>query len=201
VVKIPAKLNRHGNQVDKENPMTQCARKSLVWVAALSLLALLLTACASGVDKNLEKAASEVCNGGSLPNAVVYTPGKGDHPLVVYQLDWNQSIPVDDYPQNWLPKSENELQLVACVIDEWKTVEICRYHNTSNTIEIQQNHKIISVIAAKTGEKLAELEVWGSSYSPCPLKVYKNDFSSRKIFITDASKKILDQVKAWLNNE
>jgi hypothetical protein len=181
--------------------VTHRARKSLVWLAAFSLLALLLAACESGVDKNLEKAAAEVCNGGSLPNAVGYAPGKGEHPLVVYQLDSKQSIPVDDYPQNILPKRVNDLQLVACVVDEWKTVETCKYHNTSNTIEIQQNHKIISVIAAKTGEKLAALEVWGGSYSPCPLKVYKNDFSSHKIFMTDSSEKILDQVKAWLDKE
>lgn len=114
----------------------------------------------------VEKAAISVCNGKSVPNTALYSTSNETHPIYILRLKRSQ-INRGDYPSGWLPKTVGELQLVACIDDEHKKIETCKYQALSK--DRIQDYMQVKVIAAQTGQEVSSFQLDGQEPRACEL--------------------------------
>ncbi len=124
-----------------------------------------------------QAAVASACYGSSIPSAATYSGGAGPHPILLVSTEgevylrnragetglWNS-----DLPASWLPSEVSAVELVACLGPEAEQpVERCSYIGGPPIIRYQ--HEIaIRVVAARTGEVVAQDTLRGSYPSDCP---------------------------------
>jgi len=104
------------------------------------------------------------CEGESAEDTADYTPGDGIAPTVILAFrgsdahgEWQASV--NQMPEEWLPESREETQLVACVKSEKDVVQRCSYRTRDGgfkSVEHVQYHQITTLYEASTRKVLLE---------------------------------------------
>ena len=109
-----------------------------------------------------------------FPTAAAHTGG-GPHPMRVFQrangtvqtklVDADLRQPV---PEQWRPRDPRQVQLVACLDEpaDGPVVGECRF--TARTIPLHRGLYQVTVYEARTGVRVAEAELTGSTEQRCP---------------------------------
>ena len=143
--------------------------------SALIVISSLFIAFAGRANHSVDEAANKVCNGSFLLEATLYNDDATAHPIVLFYTRSERGWKSADYPQNWLPKSVNEIQLVACIDDDWRTIETCYYRNDIKTyagnefetLYRKQLYRNVRVVEAVTGKTLDIFTQTGSVPPKC----------------------------------
>jgi hypothetical protein len=114
----------------------------------------------------LEKDASVICNSAGNPNASMYSTSKGIHPIMIIYTSNGRGLQSKDYPANWIPKKMADLQLVACLEDNWITVESCPYIGNNTILRLQETMKI-TVYNAQSRQIIDKFELTGGTPGAC----------------------------------
>jgi hypothetical protein len=109
----------------------------------------------------------KVCGGEGNEGAAIYNNSSGIHKVVPSEQFgdlWLYTM----MPYDWLPATLEETELVICVSPE-KTVLIqdCQYIPMGDYARYQ-NERDISLRAARTGEVIAQIKIYGSNPPECP---------------------------------
>jgi hypothetical protein len=118
------------------------------------------------LDGQVIDVAAQVCERIPIPDAGEYIPGPGNHPFVVITKS-GLSVNSHYYPENWIPSSVGELQVVACVEDEnWQLIQTCKYINGPNILRYQSNANVV-IIEARTGNTVEQFTLKGDPPRQC----------------------------------
>jgi hypothetical protein len=123
----------------------------------------------------VDEAANKICSGSFILEATPYDDDTTTHPIVLFYTRSERGWKPAEYPQNWLPKSVKEIQLVACIDDDWRIIETCYYRNeiktyTGNEFETlyrKQLYRTVRVVEAITGKNLDTSTQTGSLPPEC----------------------------------
>jgi hypothetical protein len=95
--------------------------------------------------------------GAGVAEAAAYTQTSGMHPIVFARRSINWT-PDFDYHNPWNPSKLAEAQLVACIVQEGKTLEKCNYTlsgGKSGTVVRIQIQTVVTLREAQTGKVVA----------------------------------------------
>jgi hypothetical protein len=143
-------------------------RGALFVIELISVVAMVIFLIIQGRQGNrVQNAAQKVCAGTGLSTAAPYNPTvTGLHPIVLYYPFNGNSPKEEEYPNGWLPKEETNLQLVACLNEEWLTLQTCQY--SDNTSAIRQQHQVtIEVHSTQTAELVKTMVLKGGQPPAC----------------------------------
>jgi hypothetical protein len=106
-----------------------------------------------------DKLFAPACKGQPVKGVSDYQPLHGSHPIVILQNDRSSLRRI---PDEWMPKSLEEIELVACVGKEEKVLmETCHYES-GGKVKRYQYQVTIQLVAASTGQVLKNIKVQGS---------------------------------------
>lgn len=106
--------------------------------------------------------AMDVCSGKARSDMAAYTAGPGMHPVVVVFQQAGTNASSREYPQGWQAPSVGEIQLVACVNEEYIDFHTCNYDG-NNTLLIQQHQQTVTLYAAQTGKQVHQFTLYGEA--------------------------------------
>ncbi len=123
----------------------------------------------------VDEAANKICSGSFIFEATLYNDDTTTHPIVLFYTRSERGWKSAEYPQNWLPKSVKEIQLVACIDDNWRIIETCYYRNEIKTyagneletIYRKQLYRTVRVVEAVTGKTLDTFTQTGGIPKKC----------------------------------
>jgi hypothetical protein len=147
------------------------------------------------LDSATGKAARNVCNGIQVAEASEYSTQGGIHPVAILYESTGRSLNTGDYPDGWLPETVNDLQLVACIDDDWQTIETCRYEG--NNVILRERHRVnIRVLSASSLEEIDQFLFTGGSPSKCDFSEAFDGSGNTKTFKGDEVpvQKIMDRL-------
>lgn len=140
-----------------------------IFIAQLVLVIISLPITAlwgGGINATVEKAASDVCLGNKIENTSGYSNNSSIHPIVIIYKSTGRSFRRNNYPADWLPKTEGDLQLVACIDEQWKTLERCNYGSNSVLFREQQIWTV-ELLDTKSLQEIEKFEIQGGVPSKC----------------------------------
>ncbi|MCI0551536.1 MAG: hypothetical protein L0287_11310 [Anaerolineae bacterium] len=130
------------------------------------------------IDSSLLDAATMVCMGEVLTEAADFNDTLDLHPVVIVAMGHvseksalSNVSKISFYPNQWLPKSVSDIQLVACLAEKPVVIESCRYDVGPNVNRIRIDLEVVLRVA-KTGERIASFTTPGESVPACPRKTY-----------------------------
>ncbi len=129
----------------------------------------------------VDEAAIKICNGVAVTEAAVYNQGTSLSPLALLNIRTQRGWNAADYPANWLPNSVDEMQLVACIEDDWHILESCKYSGGKNILRREQIYRTVRVVQAASGETLDSFTLTGGVPRAC---------GSSEIFSSNQSLKV-----------
>jgi len=143
--------------------------------SVLIIVSILFIGFTGRADHLVDGAANKVCDGSFVLEATPYNDDATVHPIVLFYTLSERGWKSVDYPQNWLPKSVKEIQLVACIDDDWQIIETCYYRNEIKTyagneletIYRKQLYRNVRVVEAATGKTLDIFTQTGSAPPKC----------------------------------
>ncbi len=147
-------------------------------------------------------AANKICNGSFNSETSLYANGTTPHPIVLLYTQTGRGWQSAEYPPNWLPKSVKEIQLVACINDNWRTIETCDYgFNKENSIIRKQVFRTVTVIEATTGKTLDTFSQTGATPPECPTSAMFSSNQSTKVDSGNPipQKTLLDLLESFVN--
>jgi WD40 repeat protein len=135
---------------------------------------------------------AKVCQGGSIPQAAVYSGGLGPHPIVLLSSTGALHKWSDQLPDAWYPSEIGTLDLIVCIgqEQEWR-VESCTYIGGPNIDRFQYGLEI-QVVTAQTGKIIAAETLQGGSPGECPQRAPVFLLSEEGSHVT------FSQVEDWL---
>jgi len=140
---------------------------------------------------------ASVCQGTGIPEAESCSDGPGLRPLVMFEptedsiedwIHWNSSLPDD-----WHPAEIQSLQLVACVTENDRLIDVCSYTD-GTTIRRYQCGKNIKLVEARTGKPVAVDTLLGPMPWPCA-EVITSGGGTRSVNGGDVQ---IEQIIDWL---
>lgn len=121
------------------------------------------------VQKDLIDAAEQVCAGQAYPDTASLDNSVGIHPVVM-KYAGGRFLAVDpserEYPKGWLPASDKEMQLVACLKKEKRELGTCEY-TAGKSLATYIWYMHIDVYEAKKGRLVQSFDLTGPSPT-CP---------------------------------
>ena len=146
-------------------------RSAVIKICFVLAAASILIGVLWGRDLSTFGNAGGVCSGHEIHNSVPYTDVSSIHPLRVIGKLGDQNLYFDDYPDGWRAKSMKELQIVACLEEEWRIIEKCSYGRfgiSSDAELIRELHIVyVTVYESYSGQKLDEISIIGKNPRPC----------------------------------
>jgi hypothetical protein len=113
-------------------------------------------------DEKYWTAMHLACSGKGTVEAKAYEPDKSIHKVVPINRN------LDSVPKEWQPDSLSNTELVLCFGDDEEIlIDYCRYY-PSGIIDRIQNKKNAYLVAARTGEVIAQNTFSGTFPEPCP---------------------------------
>ncbi|MEX2162447.1 MAG: hypothetical protein WD751_11115 [Anaerolineales bacterium] len=141
------------------------------WLRPSAAILLFAVSCAtsstgpSDPRQNLYSALAPVCAGGSSPGSAAYD-GSGPHPIVLASIEGEISGWSNHIPENWLPVSAQEAQLVVCL--EWQDtiLEECEFITGPNITRYRAD-LLARILEARTGREVASQRFQGANARQC----------------------------------
>jgi hypothetical protein len=110
---------------------------------------------------------SLVCGGGANTSAAPYDKANKIHPILLLNTLGDMHAWSDDLPEQWWPKSVDEVELIACVSEQYKSiVNVCTYNYGPDVINYVYSVNI-DLWEAKTGKIVSRGDLTGKN-EPCP---------------------------------
>jgi hypothetical protein len=150
------------------NSRTSCIRPVILLLSILvvCMCTYIMIINIPNLDGEVIDAAAQACERIPVPEAAHYTSGPGNHPFVVI-TESGRSVNSHYYPENWLPNSVSELQIVACVGEEkWQLVQTCKYINGPSILRYQSNANVV-IVEARTGNTVDQFILEGDLPRQC----------------------------------
>ncbi|GED98671.1 hypothetical protein [Gordonia crocea] len=116
---------------------------------------------------------SKVCDKTYFPQAAEHT-GSGPHPIIIFTRSGTgsslQQVSAPyTAPEAWRTRDEHQVQLVACLDDvsSGEKVDECEFDK--GNVPVYQGRYKGRVVEARTGKKVADVQVDGNRTKDCPM--------------------------------
>jgi len=148
-----------------------------------------------------------VCDGTGRDNATAY-PTANSSPLVVVAYEAYKDLPPltsdrydeNDVPEAWRATAVEDIELVACVYEQFIKVESCGlYVSAAVGSAYRQKHKVeVTLREAKTGTIVATTTLWGSEPAPCPETIIITSPTGVGTEYVKGSEVPFSEIQSWL---
>ena len=112
-------------------------------------------------------ALAGVCQGQGQPRAAGYSPGMGEHKLVLLDAHGKPTAWTGAMPRSWRPAQIEEAELVLCVGEERaELIQTCQYRGGPDILRYQ-NMRELRLLDARTGALVSQTVVGGKPPRRC----------------------------------
>ena len=109
---------------------------------------------------------STVCDGQGVPDAAEYIPGPGLHPIILLDPTGQRHTWTNSIPEGWRSENVSDTELVVLVSYQID-VAIEVVHYAGPDITRYQYHVDVVLRAAKTGEIIESITIYGTEPREC----------------------------------